>query len=734
MKPQRYIQLIAILYITVFGGCTPSKTPLENSGENNKNPGEKISTMTLSDGSILKAGTKYFGEGNEAYISVLDTNKVSLSPEVPEQLKLSIGDIVLVPYSNNLPFGFYGKVVSIETKASDEIYITESAPLDDVFEELHINSTIEVFENDSVLFDSEGNEYSGSIIDSSIWDQLDNGEYSSIMPESTSGTNTKAGTSYAKTLSIPIHSNFFSGSLILSSTLTAIVDITKGKITNYEFSIWNRSYVTGTLGFEAGGSSDFVLVKERELRLPIGIPIGPVIKLQPIFTFSILGNCSGQIKYGGSLHMGLTENMITFKNGEYAVTSGDAGGCSLSPKFLNCEGFITLEPQIALLFDVWGLKQLGLGFKAAPSVKLGLSGTMEMENKSQIKKDVRASLTTSGSVGVFMYAGKFFNDGVQIEGNYYLNSSTRELDVLDRGKGLKFTSEPGCWSVDGKIDDKTLMAVDDKGISLFMKGEDEPIMSVSMSAETKSSTTFSVPIDAIDYYVCVYNKVGDYSFYGSPINPIIKSFTYMNESWTIHRDEYYRIQSIDISSSRGNHTVFVQYRDNGVEWYDSKSPLGEARMISVLDDSGYLQSNTITWYERGGGSSTSTYTHQDNSISVTSGNYHAFITLDGSGNWTSFKEWNPDWGDAYDYYTFRYLDKPDVFDIDLLRILQFGYFDTIPNMSIKGFHCPSLPASLTLASDLGSETITFDYTFYENGLVKDISAFKGRVSNITYEQ
>lgn len=581
---------LSLLSILLFGALclflscskntpTPEKPDDSSTEQEHGNKPEEGQTITLPDGSVLKKGTKYFDDKSYSYIAVLDTNRLSVSSNAPEQFKLAVGDIVLIPSSSAAKNGFMGKVISSEVSSGSTVYHTESAPLDAVFEELHVDTAFDVFDGVATVVDQDGKQYEGRYLDPSFWEYAESGDYAPDKIDTYASTKGAFEGGIDKTICIPIEQGSFTGSLVATSKLSAKIDITRGKLVEYDITIYSRSYIEGTLG--VSGELNYEIVKDIDFALPVGIPLGPIM-LQPVISLGFKAGCSGEFTFGGRVYAGLSESTVRFHDGEYSNEFGDGGGFKIVPGYLDGSGEIEFKPRIALKFDVWGLKLLGFGIDAVPSLKLELSGAFHMNNPYQLKEHVEANISYGGSLGIFLYAKTLFGKSNDLRTSVDYTVSNSVVDLLDRGKDKTMEKEKGQWSVNADFGDTTLMSVDETGMSLFMIGDDEPLLSIATSQATKAgedaSFTFSIPGNPFQYCVRPYNRVfsetdqKSYHFYGNVVGDLVKSYRLISFTY----DEYGRI----IGSSSGD---TFDYQENSIYF----SFGGGSGVLSFNDDGSF---------------------------------------------------------------------------------------------------------------------------------------------------
>lgn len=98
---------------------------------------------------------------------------IVLSANTPDDLLPKIGSTIFIPISEKTPSGFLGKILSIEKGNPIKVF-TESAPLEEVFQNLSIDTTlVDAISNVENIVDAEGNPIDFEIIDTLLTDTID---------------------------------------------------------------------------------------------------------------------------------------------------------------------------------------------------------------------------------------------------------------------------------------------------------------------------------------------------------------------------------------------------------------------------------------------------------------------------------------------------------------------------------------------------------------------------------
>lgn len=718
--------VIALLLLAICGISCSQKDMHDNQYGNHRDSG-----VVLSDGVILKSGVVFFSADNQKYVSVLDTNKISVTADVPSLLRITKGSIVLVELSDKNPLGFAGKVVSEGQEPDGNIYYTESVSLEDIFEELSIDTEVDVFKDADTIVDENGNICEIYSVDADEIEQAEEVEQSD-----TKGNTDRTIPVYKR---IPIHGNGFDGDLVISSSVHVMVNVSKGKIREYDISLERQTYIRSHIGIQISGSHELTLLPELNLKIPVGIPICPGVVLQPMISTSVKAKAEGELKLQSDAYMRFEDTSIRFHDGEYTNNSNTNVVFKMSPAYLDCNGSLELIPRVALKLDAWGMNLLGFGVDASGSMMFKLNKTMRMSYKNQIAKEAKATVVAGGSLGIFLYANLL--EGKDIRASISIPSTTYIIDLLDKGKNHKIEKEVGNWSINGEFDDDTFMSIDDRGLALFRAGDDEPVFTVSMVDNLSSpknrrsiqDKSVAVSGNPLQYYIRPYNQIivegQKYFFYGKPIGAFVKAIrvTYTsNYSCTLDfdYDEYGRLKSAgtlkysygDSSVSISGSTLGFPYADTGGDqwnWYVS------------FDSDGGIQGGTVN---NSGGVMTISPGYSLATLQDASCHYVRFTY--NNGNLTHMLEHGEhprNDGEIFIFnhdYSFSYGDRPNPSEV--IDIVNYSL----------GNHGWLFPPFIVLA-ETTNRLLPTGYTFTDHGLTNDHCSLnynmdeKGRISSFS---
>lgn len=727
------LHALVFFFLVLCGlGCTSSPMPDSHNEDGDDNHQGRV----LSEGIVLKEGVFYFGGDDQQYISVLDTNKIAVKANIPSQMKFGIGDVVLVDFSQKAPLGFAGKVISQKEESGEAVFYTKPVSLEEIYEELSIDSDIDVYKDADSVVDDEGQVYElAPVEDSDIAQMTEGGD------DPVKGLTDKDFTSFK---SIPIESTYFNGRLFVCSHAHVKINITKGKVEEYDILLERQSYLASRLSVEITGKLDLTVLREKDFCLPVGIPVCPGMVLQPILSPSMDLHAEGAMRLQSKVYVKFEDTSVRFHNGEYTNNSTNTPVFKITPAYMDCEASVELVPRVALKFDVWGLKLIGFGVDVKGSFKFTLSDSMKMSAREQLKKDVKANVEIGGSIGLFCYA-KFLK-GNDLRAAISFPSLSYEVDLLDKGKNHAIKKEVGEWSVTGEFgDEEVFLDVKKSGYALFRIGEEEPLEKAFLEDMTVVKTTsgergFNVPANSFDYYVCTCNYMKDdegneYFFYGPVLGPFISKLNIGNghgggEIYSFTYDEYGRLAHLNkqIIGASYDENISFAYTDNEINlnwgWKQETIKLDSyGRIVSYSGDGmsrtfSYPSMSQVAIYEV----INEVYTYTRN-LQYSSGslqNQSLSYTYPG--------------GAGSDSVGYSYTSCPDQYSIDFVHTLldDLKMHTLPPFLAFPGIRNSRLVSTMSV----GEATLSVSYQFGEDKLVRQFSWREGtdalRTVTVTY--
>lgn len=126
LLPMKNLKLFTILLITFFAfSCKKDKT----------NNTDKPASYVLAPKSVI------IDNPSSQIIQAVDSVKVVFNGNTTQLESLTVGNIIISGIATNAPFGFLRKITNIQKTNTTYTYTTVEVPLEEAFEELHIDYT-----------------------------------------------------------------------------------------------------------------------------------------------------------------------------------------------------------------------------------------------------------------------------------------------------------------------------------------------------------------------------------------------------------------------------------------------------------------------------------------------------------------------------------------------------------------------------------------------------------------
>ena len=687
------------------------------------NPDDITERKTVFENFVLKQSTIYFGEERGKYCEVVDTNTVIIKSDIPEALMPKVGEVIFVPLSESVPDGFLGKVKSISDASGAFLLKTQEVSLDEVFDELHIDQTISISRLMDKVLDEEGNLIECGILPDEVWGDAQHvmDSLGMVQPKSVLFTKAEFEHSQTFTRSIPFKYQSISGEFVLSASLSVKLDISKGMLQEYDINLSKKSFINVSVEASAKGNTRKNILPLKTYRLPVSIPIGPIV-LRPAILCSLDFLTSGEIKIGTNIGIGVEDVNTRWHNGEKSVKFGEGSSNYIGAYYLDADGSLGFESRLAIQFGVYGQKLLAFGIDVLPKVNVGVSGQVEMNNRDLLKSNIYADVSISGSVGIYLYCKFFSSSYDNLRASVDMPSRTWKLGIFDKGSGFNVKKSSGEWSVNGSFGYKQFMSVDEKGIALFHEGDYEnPVDMKMMFSKTQGANVrtansdkgkevvFILPDNTSRYEVRPYNIVrseyGEYVYFGEPIIKLIKRIEVDGDGSYYYEFEYdsnHRLSKV--STTHGEVWKYSYYEDRIVFHSQFDTVTG------YLDEEGRL-TKTIDEYNDGTNSNTSvtSFTYDVNNNPSISTSDYSFS----NGNHISDNGWR----------TYEYGDEVDAMNLDIFHVLiasSYGLELFIPFYSFPYIHNANLCTGFTNFHEFSKEHFDISYNYDLSGNVKAV--------------
>lgn len=186
-------------------------------------------------------------EDMTSMFSSVEDGKIVIPSSVSQSSVPAEGTIIIAPITEKTPSGLLVRVVSVQETASGYVLTTEPVSLFDAFEELKVDTAIDISPYLEAVKDKDGSTTDFKSITDDIWSQF--------IGEDSEETKSKATvTMPAATIGIPVEAAGFNGQLYTSFELTATVDISRVRqVNSFEFKVNRKTGVSGGWSVEQEG-------------------------------------------------------------------------------------------------------------------------------------------------------------------------------------------------------------------------------------------------------------------------------------------------------------------------------------------------------------------------------------------------------------------------------------------------------------------------------------------------
>lgn len=229
-------------------------------------------------------------EDMTSMFSSVEDGKIVIPSSVSQSSVPAEGTIIIAPITEKTPSGLLVRVVSVQETASGYVLTTEPVSLFDAFEELKVDTAIDISPYLEAVKDKDGSTTDFESITDDIWSQF--------IGEDSEETKSKATvTMPAATIGIPVEAAGFNGQLYTSFELTATVDISRVRqVNSFEFKVNRKTGVSGGWSVEQEGEWEKKYLEKEYNFAPIHIPGTPLV-LTPKLYAELTGSYEGKTEF-----------------------------------------------------------------------------------------------------------------------------------------------------------------------------------------------------------------------------------------------------------------------------------------------------------------------------------------------------------------------------------------------------------------------------------------------------
>lgn len=704
----------------IAGGCAKDNTEGGNYQEDQDSE--------LPENVFNENITQYFTEVTGSYIRV--------SSDIPDSRLPEEGDVIVCLATENTPYGYLGRIMSIEETTDGYVWHTGPAALTDAFESLHMDESIDAMAQVEEMVDEDGKSYDFEIVDNSIWDEInpvkDDDEDS---PDDDSETKAGAGGYADATIRLPLDGievggATLSGSLYISTRIDLAIDI----------SGWKLQYanleVTPRVGTDIEFNAD-ISVEENitlfEKNFPLGaITVGYVV-LCPVLHLELTAGFNGEITVKASMKNEFInmKYFVKYEGGEWKKgydnqTVAEGNRCRAASLEMN--GELYTEASAGLTVGLYSADMIGISLDAVG--RHSLKGEYSLSDKNLFKADKKVGIerTLHGELTFFTdFIGEAADFEKKVEtGNLLLGVTPVNLfpGVFDLAAELqdKVIGVSSSWDTDDNLlsVEYGIALLDDNHQPLeFKKLGSVPEAAAVKSASDGENISFEVD-NAGDYIVASYVEHGNSTYLGEEIevkgnilNPwrvydkLVKTIETVDYKCEYIYDEYGRLTQIAVHDFDFNdYTVINILYDGNIFTMTIPFEEGPTAFVFTMDENGYIMDD-------GGLNGIDPYRIEYDA------DYNMKNNFDGPGD-NIWEDGNLIRGSTFsmfgDEYTYTSMEnKVNMFFYDSdINIIGGGF---------KGHISKDLIA--TAKDDMG--TATYEYTLDEDGYVTTVMEhYRGR--------
>ena len=668
-------------------------------------PDETQTEYTLNDDVIV------FDEEMSQYIISCSNGEIILGNGIDPITVPTEGKIICAPITVNTPSGFLGRISDITENAAGYIIETAPVPLYEVFDELHIDTNMDVTGHLQSTEDINGNTCDAEMVSDTVWDSL-----SEAYADSLSFVATKTSgsiTTEEKTAKLDIPSDSFDGYLYLKFSLSAKIDISSiRQINSFELTLSKKTGIEGEWTvFSDETEMECNLASLKHVFSPIPIPGTPVVIVPQLYSDLSLST-KENTEIVTSLNYQFENQSYTFKylDGQVSFDTQDHSVDNdkyLRFKSLNCKTTFTFSLATGMKFSFWNENLMSLGGEFKNDLAFKFDLPVSMDDTDLLKINPEITVTPAAEISLYIESLLFKlipeNEDGRIAWKKDLKWDPFPIHAFPEFSGISVSQSDKEISISSNIQTTSLIRCEEAGFALFESGNDKAIEHNSFlrlpwtKSEKTCDIVFTKPDNNKTYTIRPYVMADGKYYYGNGGKKRVKS--YFGETaggkFSITYDNQNRIISI-YSHGHNNRTTIT---------YDDQN-----NTATVSD---YGERSTVLFDSNGNPTKIG-----DESIQYDSNGH---MTGSRCPNWIYSYTWDGDnisytksnvISSHVEYSSFSYSDYENKFNCDIWGNYNY-YLPTYYILLHKGPISEKLPA--TRQSSFGSAT--FSYRFDDEGYV-----------------
>lgn len=391
---KKILSFFGILFVLISFQACKDKEDMQISNVNNKY------FTTTNDINILKEDAiKYIQD------DIQNDSLVVFNGNTPDDALPKIGSKIFIPISPKSPSGFLGKVKSVEKGNPIKVF-TESLPLEEAFDNLSIDTVMNVTDKVEGIFDSEGNAIEYEVLDSTL-------------TESTSQAKqmTRAG-------------GYWQGGLIKfpftflgekdANTSHKLVGTIYVELKNFSFNVDIANNEIKYIDVKADPAFRVTLSDESKIRTPkewekrklIGsINLAPITIPTPVFGLPIIlrpkiylylvYGAKGEITASTYLQYQCSyKTEMHYRNGKWdkiLLSNGLKNERPWNVTKFDVDGNLYIGSKMGILVGLYSATT-GIGINVTPKFSLGAKASLNTENLLDLNPQVELAAKWSGDL------------------------------------------------------------------------------------------------------------------------------------------------------------------------------------------------------------------------------------------------------------------------------------------------------------------------------------------------
>lgn len=338
---------------------------------------------------------------------VVSDSLIVFSSNTPEDALPKVGAKLFIPVSDKTPYGFLGKVKSVENGNPIRV-ITEALPLEEAFDNLSVDTTMNFMDKIEGVFDSDGN--------SIKYEQVD-----STLTESSMGVkqrNTRAGGYWEGGLiKFPFRiADKETGNDNSSHELVGTIYV---ELKNFDFNVDIVNNEIKYIDVKADPAFRVTISDEMKLKTPkkwekskligsincapitIPTPIAVPIILRPKLYLYLVYGATGEITASTSLQYQCSfKTEMHFRNGQWDnlfYSNGPKNEKPWSVTQFDVNGELYAGSKMGILVGLYSATT-GIGINVTPKFSLGAEASLSTENLLDLNPQVELAAKWSGDL------------------------------------------------------------------------------------------------------------------------------------------------------------------------------------------------------------------------------------------------------------------------------------------------------------------------------------------------